>query len=638
MPEASTPPPASVSPQDIDITLAQPQDEHHHINYNLHEAETSEHVVPQQQSVNDSEDPSPQQFSPEDKVMTEVDPETTDINGSTSTSNTDDTNQSREPTSGSTTQTNTPIIAATATIPNGASTLAYPPANKPLEELSMNERMVKVGRSCPCEEIDAGVACDCQGWKPSADTPGLSDTCACGHRLSSHGGPWFGEEFDRRLKAAFRRDELLQDKEKILDFEYTDEDILSLRKQIVPRQDLSESVEISSPSHLGSDTAEKHSRQSSMDLTDRDVAVKEEQIDDSEEPNAKRIRLESNGDSHGTEILNGEVKGEDGQNNAEDREQSPAQSTTEPLDEEEEVPVKKEKPAVIEEREGLIEFRVISNDGSRESMILLTGMKNIFQKQLPKMPREYIARLVYDRNHYSMAIVKAPLIVLGGITYRPFNHRKFAEIVFCAITSSEQVKGYGSHLMNHLKDYISEYTQVRHFLTYADNYAIGYFKKQAVVTKIKEVTKSHIIYPGLQDFKNGAKEVEPLSVPGIQESGWDPLMDTTPRVPKHGPYYNAMKHIVSELTKDASSWPFLTPVDVEAVTDYYSYIKDPMDLATLESNVDADVYKTLDEFALDCKKIFDNCRIYNGEGTPYVKCANKLEKVFKDKLKEWKEA
>jgi histone acetyltransferase len=45
----------------------------------------------------------------------------------------------------------------------------------------------------------------------------------------------------------------------------------------------------------------------------------------------------------------------------------------------------------------LIEFRVFTNDGSRDSMILLTGMKNLFQKQLPKMPREYIARLVYDR-------------------------------------------------------------------------------------------------------------------------------------------------------------------------------------------------------------------------------------------------
>lgn len=99
-----------------------------------------------------------------------------------------------------------------------------------------------------------------------------------------------------------------------------------------------------------------------------------------------------------------------------------------------------EKSAVIEEREGVIEFRVVNNDNSKENMIILTGLKNIFQKQLPKMPREYIARLIYDRNHLSMAIVKKPLQVVGGITYRPFNHRKFAEIVFCAITSSEQVK------------------------------------------------------------------------------------------------------------------------------------------------------------------------------------------------------
>jgi hypothetical protein len=99
-----------------------------------------------------------------------------------------------------------------------------------------------------------------------------------------------------------------------------------------------------------------------------------------------------------------------------------------------------EKSAVLEEREGVIEFRVVNNDNSKENMIILTGLKNIFQKQLPKMPREYIARLIYDRNHLSMAIVKKPLQVVGGITYRPFNHRKFAEIVFCAITSSEQVK------------------------------------------------------------------------------------------------------------------------------------------------------------------------------------------------------
>lgn len=39
----------------------------------------------------------------------------------------------------------------------------------------------------------------------------------------------------------------------------------------------------------------------------------------------------------------------------------------------------------------------------------------------------------------------------SGITYRPFRGREFAEIVFCAISSDQQVKGYGAHLMSHLK-------------------------------------------------------------------------------------------------------------------------------------------------------------------------------------------
>lgn len=95
---------------------------------------------------------------------------------------------------------------------------------------------------------------------------------------------------------------------------------------------------------------------------------------------------------------------------------------------------------MTEEREGIIRFVVATNDTRPESMIILTGLKNIFQKQLPKMPREYIARLVYDRAHYSMAIVKRGLEVVGGVTYRPFEGQKFAEIVFFAITGTEQVK------------------------------------------------------------------------------------------------------------------------------------------------------------------------------------------------------
>ena len=71
------------------------------------------------------------------------------------------------------------------------------------------------------------------------------------------------------------------------------------------------------------------------------------------------------------------------------------------------------QPAVLEERNGEIEFRVVNNDNERESLIIMTGLKCIFQKQLPKMPKDYIARLVYDRTHLSIAIVKKPLEVVG---------------------------------------------------------------------------------------------------------------------------------------------------------------------------------------------------------------------------------
>lgn len=52
-----------------------------------------------------------------------------------------------------------------------------------------------------------------------------------------------------------------------------------------------------------------------------------------------------------------------------------------------------------EENKGVISFRCITNDGSPDSMAKLINLKNIFSRQLPKMPREYIARLVLDRHH-----------------------------------------------------------------------------------------------------------------------------------------------------------------------------------------------------------------------------------------------
>jgi len=77
--------------------------------------------------------------------------------------------------------------------------------------------------------------------------------------------------------------------------------------------------------------------------------------------------------------------------------------------------------------------------------------------------------------------------IIGGICYRAYNDMpepnssneeigegpmRFAEIAFCAVSASQQVKGYGTKLMNLLKMHaVTE--GIEYFITYADNYAIG---------------------------------------------------------------------------------------------------------------------------------------------------------------------
>ena len=88
----------------------------------------------------------------------------------------------------------------------------------------------------------------------------------------------------------------------------------------------------------------------------------------------------------------------------------------------------------------------------------LIDLKNIIAKQLPRMPRNYIVRLTMDRQHEAMIIRRKvndqstnKSIIVGGCVFRPFLAQRFAEIVFLAISTSEQVKGYGTRLMNRLK-------------------------------------------------------------------------------------------------------------------------------------------------------------------------------------------
>lgn len=60
----------------------------------------------------------------------------------------------------------------------------------------------------------------------------------------------------------------------------------------------------------------------------------------------------------------------------------------------------RDETARNEQKRGLIQFHVISNSLNTEVnnriLIWLLMVKNVFSHQLPRMPREYITRLVFD--------------------------------------------------------------------------------------------------------------------------------------------------------------------------------------------------------------------------------------------------
>ena len=141
-----------------------------------------------------------------------------------------------------------------------------------------------------------------------------------------------------------------------------------------------------------------------------------------------------------------------------------------------EVVMSREVQAKKEEEQGILSFRFVWNSGEPSNMEDLVSLKNIFAFQLPKMPKKYISRLVLDRNHRSLCLMKKLPTgrhkVIGGICFRPFYSQGFAEIVFLAVISDQQVRGYGTRLMNQLKEHVKP-EGIEYFLTYADNYAIG---------------------------------------------------------------------------------------------------------------------------------------------------------------------
>ncbi|KAF6261191.1 hypothetical protein COO60DRAFT_1699907 [Scenedesmus sp. NREL 46B-D3] len=70
------------------------------------------------------------------------------------------------------------------------------------------------------------------------------------------------------------------------------------------------------------------------------------------------------------------------------------------------------------------------------------------------------------------------------------------------------------------------------------------------------------------------------------------------------------------------------------IPDYPVIIKHPMDLKTARDKVRAGLYNSMDEWRADIKRIWENCRKYNGEDHPVTRCAEKLEAAMERRMEE----
>jgi histone acetyltransferase len=330
-----------------------------------------------------------------------------------------------------------------------------------------------------------------------------------------------------------------------------------------------------------------------------------------------------------------------------------------------------------------ISFVVITNDGSEQNSIWLMGAKKIFATQLPKMPREYIVRLVFDRKHKTMILLKNGTKPVGGICYRPNYTQKFAEIAFCAIDSTEQVKGFGTLLMNKVKEYVKK-ENITRFLTYADNYAIGYFEKQGftkevtlaqnrwkgyikdydggtlmecvintkvdylqirnvikeqrqyILNKILENTNVGTVHEGIdvgRRAKAKSAKVDVLKIKGVAESGWGgrppSVVSRRCSETQDSSLHAQLERTFDQVKMHSASWPFHQPVDTDVYEDYSDFVSEPIDLLTVKRRLEkGDFYTTKAKFARDLRLMCSNCKAFNGEGSKYGATATTLESYF----------
>lgn len=291
-------------------------------------------------------------------------------------------------------------------------------------------------------------------------------------------------------------------------------------------------------------------------------------------------------------------------------------------------------------------------------LIKLLMAKDLFQAELPRMPKDYITRLVYNPYHETIMLFETPQPpkvspLVGGICFRKFPEVHLIEIAFCAVSGAKKYVGHGSLLMNHLKEYVKKqgYTDI---VTYADNSAIDYFQKQGFSLKVSlpdEVWLGRIkhyegakfvhcpLYSGV-DYTTLSQTIRRqrerlLRLVGIVPQPAQARLEDIVSLPFARRYSNrpvrvsppeevarccaAARAAVLVESGKAYAAPFLNPLPP---VEYCTVV--PNDLQLIVRNAGRGFYRTRNIFREHVKSILERCESYNGERAEITQCARQL--------------
>lgn len=98
---------------------------------------------------------------------------------------------------------------------------------------------------------------------------------------------------------------------------------------------------------------------------------------------------------------------------------------------------------------------------------------------------------------------------------------------------------------------------------------------------------------------------------------------------------NQCETLLKRLMSHQHGWVFNKPVDVKAlnIPDYFTVIKNPMDLGTINGKISSGAYSSLLEFATDVRLTFTNAMTYNPPGNDVHIMADTLSKYFEVRWK-----